>query len=971
MKKSVIFGFLIGIFLLFNLLFISTAFVDNGSLVQNVTDCGTLNTTNATYTLNQSINSSYDCLIINATNITLNCAGYNITYGNSTGGWGIAVVDENTGLGADNVTIKNCLVIQNESAANETAIFFGEYANNSVVYNNTIIVNGNETNGISFEVGSVNASASLNNITTSGNESHGISIGDNSVNANVSLNNVITSGNESHGIVLWEGGSSANISSNTVTTSGNDSSGIRMQDSSSSSLVFNNTIVNSGNWSSIGMGGILLEVGTYEINVSSNNITMLGVDIAGIWIWGDNSSIEHNIITTSGELGDGIFLGGVQGINLTSNTITLSGGSGDGIHAVSSENPLLFYNNLIITSGNYSYGINLDQDSNNNISLNNITTSGISSYGMFFNQSHNTTVANNRVTTGQSTSYVLYLTTSANETVYNNIFNTSTSGSGVYIETSDLSYFNTTSSAATNILGRSYVGGNFWTNLSGTGFSDTCIDSGGDYLCDSAYSLSDEGTDYLPLADHTNAVFASGALSIANYTYYLNQSIDVGGTCFDITANNITLNFNGFNITGNTTGEGINITDYNDTKILNGLIYNFSNGIFLNNSQNSNITNITLGDNNISLYIDSSSSNIFSDITINNYGQNGVYLNGTASSNNNFTDVTIENTVFPYYDIEFGTEGINGTWVIDSLFTSYSFVGAGGIVNFKVSSSAIIEFLEPINGSGTNLTLGDLNVENNLIFVNSSSNSGLNKSANITLYGIAYTDPKPQYSSDEITFTDCTATTNPACSELGFSGNAFKFNTTHFTYFRSAEAYVAPSSGPGGGGSSYSFWNVTYVINDSQFKQGYTKELAVRSRIQVSINKSNHYIGVIELTNLTAKVNVSSIPQQATFLDGDVRRFDVNGDDYYDIVVTLNEIVNNKASITVLSISEKITSETEKEEQDKEKAAAGGVGGEEENIKNGIGLWKIVLIIFGVVIVLILIRYIILKKKKDKWDQWN
>src|SRR4030042_3220929 len=102
MKKRVIISFLIGIFLLFNVLFISTDFFDNGYPIQNVTDCGTLNTTDAVYTLNQSLSSSFDCLIINSTNITLDCAGYNITYGNASGGIGI----NNNGFG--NVTVKNC-----------------------------------------------------------------------------------------------------------------------------------------------------------------------------------------------------------------------------------------------------------------------------------------------------------------------------------------------------------------------------------------------------------------------------------------------------------------------------------------------------------------------------------------------------------------------------------------------------------------------------------------------------------------------------------------------------------------------------------------------------------------------------------------------------------------------------------------------------------------------------------------------
>ena len=179
MYKKIVFLFGLILLSLVNLNFASAEFADNGSIQQNVYDCGILNTTNAIYTLNKSINSVPEgtCIIINATNITLDCQGYNITYGNATGGWGVAVVDEDTHLSFDNITIRNCVVIQNESGVNESAIFFGGGSENGVAYNNTITVYGNGTSGILFEENSVGANISLNNITTSGGEAYGIYLG--------------------------------------------------------------------------------------------------------------------------------------------------------------------------------------------------------------------------------------------------------------------------------------------------------------------------------------------------------------------------------------------------------------------------------------------------------------------------------------------------------------------------------------------------------------------------------------------------------------------------------------------------------------------------------------------------------------------------------------------------------------------------------------------------------------------------
>lgn len=660
--------FLVVFLLLFNILLVSTDFVDDGSAQQNVTDCGILNTTNAVYTLNVSLTSSYDCIEINATNITLDCAGYNITFGNETGGFGIVVSGDGGETGIDNVTIRNCYLIQNESALNESTIFFGQGSENAVVYNNTI--------------------------ETYGNESNGIQLGDDSVNANISLNNVYTNGTNSSGIVMSDNGLNAAIEDNNVLTLGYDGSGILIMPGGSGIDIYNNIFWGMGNRTLLenAMGGIALEENTSNLNISSNLIIMGwfsgddydfdenetwilsggGYDAAGIWVGGDNSTIDNNVIVSFGELGNGIFLNDVEGINITSNVIVTLGEQGHAILSEMSEDaPLLFYNNVIGTFGENSSGINLRQDWYSNISSNNISTYGNYSYGVFLNQSSNITMVNNIIETGESTSYVLYLNTSSGNLIYNNLFNTSTINSGVFINNSDPSNFNTTKTSATNIVGKSYIGGNYWGSNSGTGYSDSCTESDGDYICDSSYTLI--------------------------------QNMD--------------------------------FIDY-----------------------------------------------------------------------------------FPL-----------------TLTTSY------------------------IEDSGDS---------------------------------------------------------------------------------------------PGGGGSGNPFWRATYGINDEQFKQGYTKELIVKSRIRVRIRNTYHYMGVLELTNTTAKINVSSNPQQATFLIGDLRRFDVTENDYYDIAVVLNGIANDKANITILSISEKVTEETINQEKKKEEATTGEEETKEpEETKNLNWLWILMALIIVVIFV--------------------
>jgi hypothetical protein len=82
------------------------------------------------------------------------------------------------------------------------------------------------------------------------------------------------------------------------------------------------------------------------------------------------------------------------------------------------------------------------------------------------------------------------------------------------------------------------------------------------------------------------------------------------------------------------------------------------------------------------------------------------------------------------------------------------------------------------------------------------------------------------------------------------------------------------------------------------------------ARIRVRFNNSNHYVGVVDLTDTKATINVSSTPQQAVFYIGDSKKFDINDDGKYDIYVKLNDIKYSRASITVKLIDEEIQDST-------------------------------------------------------------
>ena len=131
---------------------------------------------------------------------------------------------------------------------------------------------------------------------------------------------------------------------------------------------------------------------------------------------------------------------------------------------------------------------------------------------------------------------------------------------------------------------------------------------------------------------------------------------------------------------------------------------------------------------------------------------------------------------------------------------------------------------------------------------------------------------------------------------------------------------TSSSGGGGGGGSSGAS---TYTINTEQLESGYTKELGVNARFKLTIENETHYVNLTEVTTSTATIVVSSTPQTATLAVGDTRRFELTGDDYYDIQATLNSVnsTSSKAEFTIKENSEQVTEEGEIGEKEKQESA--------------------------------------------------
>ena len=151
-----------------------------------------------------------------------------------------------------------------------------------------------------------------------------------------------------------------------------------------------------------------------------------------------------------------------------------------------------------ITVKESGWGIFLRNSSNNSIKDSKFSTNNIQDYserGVTIYSSDNNTLINN---TFILNNYGLEIFSSSRNTIYNNYFNNT--NNFLFSNNPNLkNTWNITKNPGMNIIGGPYLGGNFWANPSGTGFSQTCSDSNIDGLCDLKYSLNTINVDYLPL----------------------------------------------------------------------------------------------------------------------------------------------------------------------------------------------------------------------------------------------------------------------------------------------------------------------------------------------------------------------------------------------------------------------------------------------------------------------------------------
>jgi cysteine-rich repeat protein len=620
-----------------------------------------------------------------------------------------------------------------------------------------------------------------------------------------------------------------------------------------------------------------------------------GIDITACGTLNQSNAtytLQNNLTATAT-----CFTIGANNITLDLNWYNITGDDNLAEYGIQIQN----YNSTTIKNGgfyDFVYGVSFNRGSKN--TLINLTSNSNTATGIEFSSSSNNILTN--VTANLNAAYGITLSTGDNNTLTS--ITTNSNVDGIYFTSSlnnTFTYITSNSNQGGGII-LSTVNNSFLTNITA---NLNYLGPGGN------------GNDGLTLETSSGNIITNISVN------YATSGVDLE----TYSHNNIIRDFKLFNFTTNS-GSAIDMSDANNNTFENG---------YINQSDVSGVA------------IRRCSNNTFKDIW----------------TNINYSEFQIAS----YVGDEFST--------INNIILNYTFLKNG---TFEIYGDQDMEFIRQwyadiqVNDSSGYLASANVNITNitgTQVFYGTTNATGQITKQALTEYRVYGTTFSPVYQTPH----------NFTASKSGYNSNSSSYNLTSLKNFLySVILSLAPSCGDGTinsgetcddgntisgdgcsnvcatetaatatGGGSYPIFNPSREI----IKEEFTKIFQENWKVKFKANGGNHTFKVVKINNSSVKISVASELIEATLSPGEEEKFEISGDDYYDLFVKINsiEIIKNRApsaNITLKSIHELIPGPIIEEQPEEEKLK------ETIEKENAIFVWKIIAVLIGLLIVRIM-----------------
>jgi hypothetical protein len=285
--------------------------------------------------------------------------------------------------------------------------------------------------------------------------------------------------------------------------------------------------------------------------------------------------------------------------------------------------------------------------------------------------------------------------------------------------------------------------------------------------------------------------------------------------------------------------------------------------------------------------------------------------NGTDSSTHTFTNTTtllswensglVMNKTLQYFwfNVTAATPGVYNLTIVTT--NSSSIINTNLTITINDITNPVISLISPVNLESS--TTSGYNFTFNVTDINSITNCNLILDGNII---------------NNLTSVNNTGGTNGMYnSSLGVATHIWSVNCTDSSgnvansssFTLSVNAAAASSSEPVGS-------NI-YRPSTDQLNKGFKKVVTKGEKVYFKISGETHTFKVEAVTDTNVSISIFSDPNLAVLSMGEEKKLDIINDNYYDISVKLNSILNSaynpRASFTITTIHEQIIVEDPKE----------------------------------------------------------